>query len=77
MPNFDKCLSNFFKLSSGLNLERIAFDANAYYLEIKDVLEKYIASDQISYFHHPVNPIRIEALKLFSESDTVRSSCKG
>ena len=76
MPNFDKCLSNFFKLSSGLNLERIAFDANAYYLEIKDVLEKYIASDQISYFHHPVNPIRIEALKLFSESDTCASAAK-
>ncbi len=67
-PKLDKCISNFFKLASGLSTARIAFEPNAYLDEMDKVLEFFRSQPLMISTSHPVNPVRIKALQLFSES---------
>ncbi len=67
-PNLEKCISNFFKLASGLSTLRIAFDPTAYLEEMDKVLEFFRSQPLMISTSHPVNPVRIKALQLFSES---------
>jgi len=71
--NLNKCLSNFFKLSSGLDTDRISFDPESYLKEIERTLNDMKRNPFDSSFSHPDNPIRIKALELFSKSDTYKS----
>jgi len=67
-PKLDKCITNFFKLSSGLDTNRIAFSPSEYLAEIETLLDKMRTEKLVQYFDHPVNPVRVKALRLFSES---------
>ncbi|MDZ7721650.1 MAG: M48 family metallopeptidase [candidate division KSB1 bacterium] len=67
-PDLQVCVSNFFKLSSGLDTTRIAFDLQSYFAETEKILQNYTYSSSIQDTFHPINPVRIKALKLFSES---------
>lgn len=67
-PDFDTCLAVFFKLSSGLDAERIAFDPSAYRASMEEVLEYFRAHAMTAATSHPVNPIRLKALELFGSS---------
>ncbi|MDO4462014.1 MAG: M48 family metallopeptidase [Bacteroidia bacterium] len=68
-PNIDQCVSAFFKLTTGLNLEQINMDIQTLIESNKERLE-YFKSDSgyNSFEDHPVNPIRIEAINLFAAS---------
>ena len=65
--NLEKCISAFFKLSSGLSLEKIDFNIKAYLAEIDNVVERFKKEPFVSKNSHPVNPIRIKALEYFSQ----------
>ncbi len=72
-PNLNKCITNFFKLSSGLDTDKIEFSPSEYLAEVEMLLDKMRAEKLVQYFDHPVNPVRVKALRLFSESDLLKS----
>ena len=65
-PKVEKCVSGFFKMASGLSSDRIDFDYKAYLIDNEKILEYFTQNRNM--FTHPVNPLRIKAIKLFSES---------
>ena len=65
-PNVEKCVSGFFKMASGLSTDRIDFDYKAYLIDNEKILDYFTQNRNM--FTHPVNPLRIKAIKLFSES---------
>ena len=65
-PKVEKCVSGFFKMASGLSTDRIDFDYKAYLIDNEKILEYFTQNRNM--FTHPVNPLRIKAKKLFSES---------
>jgi uncharacterized tellurite resistance protein B-like protein len=72
VPDFDTCLAVFFKLSSGLDAQRIAYDSAAYRASIDDVLEYFRTAGADLPTSHPINPIRLKALEHFSASKLCR-----
>ena len=68
-PDLNACIRNFFKLSSGLDTEKIEFDSQAYLEQIDKIIEGFKESPFTIASSHPVNPIRIKAIQYFSESD--------
>ena len=69
MPDLTVCLKVFFKLSSGLDTESIRFDPAAYRQEMERVLEAFRNEMADVGVSHPINPIRLEALKLFAAAE--------
>jgi uncharacterized tellurite resistance protein B-like protein len=67
-PKVEKSLSNFFKLSSGLDPKRISFDYDAYLAENDRIIKFFQENRGQNLASHPINPIRIKALLAFSES---------
>ena len=65
-PKVEKCVSGFFKMASGLSTDRIDFDYKAYLIDNEKILEYFTQNRNM--FTHPVNPLRIKAIKLFSET---------
>lgn len=72
-PEMASCISGFFKISSGLNAERIRFDFNAYLEENEQVLTRFRESGAGNHLSHPINPIRIKAIQLFAASGLYKS----
>jgi uncharacterized tellurite resistance protein B-like protein len=72
-PNLEKCVSGFFKLASGLSTERINFDYTAYLIENERILDFFRDNKAGNLMSHPINPIRIKAVQLFSISETYRA----
>ena len=72
-PRMDKCFSGFFKLASGLDTERINFDYRAYMAENEKILDYFRTEMVADLLSHPINPIRIKAIELFSKSDLFKS----
>lgn len=68
--DLDSCVTAFFKMESGLSLEKMNVNA-------KDLLEDsrrrldYFANDKgVSRYDHPENPIRIEAINVYANADS-------
>jgi uncharacterized tellurite resistance protein B-like protein/phage anti-repressor protein len=76
-PRLDKCFSGFFKLASGLDTERIKFDYKAYMAENEKILDYFRKEMVADLLSHPINPIRIKAIELFSESELFKSMGEG
>lgn len=74
-PNVEKCVSGFFKMASGLDTDRIDFDYKAYLDDNEKILEYFTQNRNM--FTHPVNPLRIKAIKLFSESKLYQDFING
>ncbi len=72
-PRLDKCFSGFFKLASGLDTERIKFDYMAYMAENEKILDYFRTEMAADLLSHPINPIRIKAVELFSKSELFKS----
>jgi uncharacterized tellurite resistance protein B-like protein len=72
-PKLEKCVSGFFKLASGLAAERIHFDYTAYLTENERILGFFRDNKAGNLLSHPINPIRIKAIQLFSRSDIYRA----
>lgn len=67
-PNLEKVVSNFFKISAGLDTSRINFDPLAYLNEIEKALAYFQEEPFAFHSSHPINPVRVKAIKLFSNS---------
>ncbi len=70
-PN--KCVSAFFKMSSGLSLNRFNLNFATFLEENEKLLESFKKENTINVASHPMNPIRIKALEYFAQSTTYKS----
>ena len=66
--NLDKVLSCFFKMASGLSVERLSFDPKAFSTENEEILNYFKETGSGNLLSHPINPIRIKAVELFETS---------
>ncbi len=73
----DKVLACFFKMASGLSVERINFDPRAFSLENDEILNYFKETGSGNLLSHPINPIRIKAIELFEESHLYRNLIVG
>jgi len=73
----DKVLSCFFKMASGLSVERLNFDPKAFSLENEEILKYFKETGSGNLLSHPINPIRIKAVELFETSDLYRKLLAG
>lgn len=69
----DKVLSCFFKMASGLSVERLNFDPKAFSVENEEILKYFKETGSGNLLSHPINPIRIKAVELFESSALYRS----
>ncbi len=60
------CLSAFFKMTSGLDINKIDMQVDAYLEENLKHLEYFISDKGLSRDTHPVNPIRVQSLNLYA-----------
>ena len=70
-PN--KCISAFFKMSSGLGLNRFNLNFATFLEENEKLLESFKKENTINVASHPMNPIRIKALEYFAQSTVYKS----
>ena len=68
--NLEACVTSVFKLSSGLDLGKLGVSIDALMDRNDKALEFFLHQGGISDSTHPVNPIRIQALRLFALART-------
>jgi hypothetical protein len=75
-PDLKTCMEGFFKMSSGLDIQRLNIQLDAL-LEDNDKRIKYFKSGKgINISSHPINPIRIKAIQLFSKSSLFKNAIR-
>lgn len=67
-PSLEKCVSGFFKTSSGLDIKRINFRYESYLAENEKSLSYYLENNALNLSSHPINPLRLKAIEFFSRS---------
>ncbi len=76
-PDIKICMEGFFKLSSGLDIQRLNIQMDAL-LDDNDKRINYFKTGKgINLSSHPINPIRIKCLQLFSGSVLLKNSRNG
>lgn len=75
-PNLASCVTNFFKLASGLSAEKMQFNTKDYLAEMDAILENFSHNRVMFRGSHPANPIRIKAIQIFSESQMYQQFAK-
>ena len=75
--NLDVCVTAFFKLASGLDLEKINVSIDALIADNNRRLEYFLKDRGVSRASHPVNPIRAQALNLFATAGDKEELDKG
>ena len=73
----DKVLSCFFKMASGLSVERLNFDPKAFSTENEEILNYFKETGSGNLLSHPINPIRIKAVELFETSELYKCLLSG
>lgn len=68
-PNLEKVVSGFFKLSAGISTDRIDFNFEEYLQQNAKILQNFSNSSYLNSSTHPINPLRLEAIKLFGQSN--------
>lgn len=66
--NLNSCISAFFKMSSGLDFDKMGIDFDSFIKENIKRLSYFKEEEGLSCDDHPINPIRVEAIHLFSEA---------
>lgn len=69
MPKMNACISAFFKMSSGLDFDKMQMKVEAFLEDNHKRLEYFKKDKGMNLATHPINPIRVQALNLFSQSD--------
>ncbi len=67
-PNLPVCISAFFKMSSGMDAKTVDLDVQAFLAENEKRLEYFRKDNGLNIASHPINPIRVKAIELFSRS---------
>lgn len=75
--NLGVCVTAFFKLASGLDLAKMNVSIDALLVDNTQRLEYFLKDKGVSRNSHPVNPIRVEALHLFSTAKTQKELNEG
>lgn len=75
--NLGVCVTAFFKMASGLDLEKMNVSIEALIADNNRRLEYFLNDKGYSRDSHPVNPIRIQALNLFATSGSEEELNKG
>ena len=75
--NLDVCVTAFFKLASGLDLAKMNVSIDELLVDNTQRLAYFLKDKGVSRNSHPVNPIRVEALHLFSTAKTQKELNEG
>lgn len=75
--NLGACVTAFFKMASGLDLEKMNVSIDALIADNNKRLSYFLNDKGTSRASHPVNPIRVQALNLFATSHTQEELHKG
>ena len=71
------CVSAFYKMSSGLDITKMNVKLDVLLEENRRHLEYFLSDKGVSLDSHPVNPIRVEGLRLYATSKSDRTLKKG
>ena len=71
------CVTAFFKMASGLDLEKMNVSIDALIADNTKRLEYFLKGTGVSRSSHPVNPIRVQALNLFATVKTQKELQEG
>lgn len=66
--NMNACVTAFFKMASGLDLEKMNVSIDALLSDNTRRLDYFLHDKGVSRASHPVNPIRVQALNLFTNA---------
>lgn len=66
VEKLDACVTAFFKMASGLDLEKMNVSIEALLADNSRRLEYFLNDKGMSQASHPVNPIRVQALNLYA-----------
>ncbi len=77
IENLGVCVTAFFKMASGLDLEKMNVSIDALIADNQKRLDYFLHDKGTSRASHPVNPIRVQALNLFATSKTQEELQKG
>lgn len=69
MPNIDVCISAFFKMSSGLDFKKMNMKIDVFLQKNYERLEFFLNNKGMNVASHPINPIRVQSLNLYSNSE--------
>jgi uncharacterized tellurite resistance protein B-like protein len=72
-PDINVIAGGFFKMASGLNINNFSFSPSAYLEEIGKTLNYFKEQPYSILGSHPINPVRIEAIRLFAQSDLYKA----
>lgn len=66
--NLEACVTAFFKMASGLDLEKMQVSIEDLLEENKKHLNYFLKEGGMSHYDHPVNPIRVQAIYLYAKA---------
>ena len=67
--NLGACVTAFFKMASGLDLERMQVGIGDLLIDNSKHLDYFLRGGGMSHYDHPVNPIRVQAINLFANAE--------
>ncbi|MCQ2224760.1 MAG: M48 family metallopeptidase [Paludibacteraceae bacterium] len=76
VEDLNVCISAFFKMSSGLDFAKMGIDFESFIEENKKRLAYFQEEEGLSCDSHPINPIRVEAIHLFSKAKSDKELTK-
>lgn len=76
VEDLNVCISAFFKMSSGLDFAKMGIDFESFIEENKKRLAYFQEEEGLSCDSHPINPIRVEAINLFSKAKSDKELTK-
>lgn len=66
--NLEACVTAFFKMASGLDLEKMQVSIDDLLANNSKHLDYFLRGGGMSHYDHPVNPIRVQAINLFASA---------
>jgi len=75
--NQNTCITAFYKMSSGLDLEKMDVSIDTLLANNNRALDFFIHDNGMSIYEHPVNPIRVQSLNLFATATSEDELNKG
>ena len=75
--NLGACVTAFFKMASGLDLERMQVGIGDLLIDNSKHLDYFLRGGGMSHYDHPVNPIRVQAINLFANAENQVQLDKG
>jgi len=75
--NLDACVTAFFKMASGLDLQKMRVSIEDLLADNTKRLDYFMKGGGMSHYDHPVNPIRVHAIHLFANARNQEELEKG